>query len=252
VGGRRWWWRTAGAAAAVALDALEQACALAPGSDVAKAAAALLERGWMAAAAAGVALRWTVSGGAVSTANGSATADVGVSDRARTFTHLGSPAHLEWITAGTAPLGASGSVSWTIEGKSIGLYLGLALAEKDVSQGGQRIVVAVDTWMCHCDNGTLYARGKEVHTTWSPKGGRVVRVEWDLEGVSFFVNGEPRGKKIAWGDAALQLLPNPAAAGFAAAGRSVRAVACMGQAGSSATIISHTEAASILRQMNIY
>ena len=33
-----------------------------------------------------------------------------------------------------------------------------------------------------------------------------VRVDWDEEGLRFFVNGEPRGAKIAWGGEAPALV----------------------------------------------
>ena len=48
-----------------------------------------------------------------------------------------------------------------------------------------------------------------------------MRVAWDDEGARFFVGGELRGRKVAWGDA-------PPA--------DVRAVASMGSAGQSATV----------------
>ena len=51
--------------------------------------------------------------------------------------------------------------------------------------------------------------------------GQVLRVAWDDEGARFFVGGELRGRKVAWGGAP----PTP-----------VRAVASMGSAGQSATL----------------
>ena len=48
-----------------------------------------------------------------------------------------------------------------------------------------------------------------------------MRVAWDDEGARFFVGGELRGRKVAWGDAP----PTH-----------VRAVASMGSAGQSATL----------------
>ena len=75
--------------------------------------------------------------------------------------------------------------------------------------------------MIHCYNGTLSSHGKEVRShTGGMKEGQVVRVEWGVKGVRFFVGGVLRGKTIAWGVAA------PA---------HVRAIACMWGVGSSAT-----------------
>jgi hypothetical protein len=196
--------RMAGVAAGAALAALEQACALTPGSGAAKAVAALLERG-----CAFVPGRWAVTGGKGAT----------VSDGQNTFSHSGPSG---WIAAATNPLdGAAGRASCTTAGNP-DTWVGLALAEKDVSHGGC-IFRQAGNWGIECYDGDIRAQGKNQTRTGPIAAGVTVSVEWDQDGLRFFVGGEPRGAKIAWG---------------CAAPSQVRLVACLYHAGSAVTVTS--------------
>ena len=102
------------------------------------------------------------------------------------------------------------------------MFVGLALAEKDVSHGGW-IFGQGGTWGIACDNGDIYAQGKGQTRTGRIAAGVTVSVEWDQDGFRFFVGGKPRGAKIAWG---------------CAAPTQVRLVACLCYAGSAVTVTS--------------
>jgi hypothetical protein len=181
----------------------------------AAAAAAAAERQRQAAAGGA----WTVTGGEGAT----------VSDGQNIFFHNGSRSRLDhrgynkWIAAATNPLdGAAGRASWTTTGFRI-VQVGLALAEKDVSHGGDMFDDAGGSWGIHCYDGRIRAQGEHQTYTGRIAAGVTVSVEWDQGGLRFFVNGKPRGAKIVWGGAA----PSQ-----------VRLVACLRDAGTAVTITS--------------
>jgi hypothetical protein len=115
----------------------------------------------------------------------------------------GDRVHLDgdgWSTAGSAPLPSSGgSASWKTAGRRNFLFLGLAGAETELSRGGY-IWDGGGAWMINCGLGELHGNGIEVHPgTGRIEASQLVRVDWDAQGVRFYVDGERRGKTLTWG-----------------------------------------------------
>ena len=87
-----------------------------------------------------------------------------------------------------------------------GLCFGLGLADTDLTRGGN-IFGQRGTWCIWASDGTITVHGEDQHTnTGAIAEHATVRVDWDEEGLRFFVNGEPRGAKIAWGGEAPALV----------------------------------------------
>ena len=85
------------------------------------------------------------------------------------------------------------------------MCFGLALADTDLTRGGF-IFGQRGTWCIRASDGLIMVHDK-VHTrTGFIAEHATVRVDWDEEGLRFFVNGEPRGAKIAWGGEAPALV----------------------------------------------
>ena len=151
-----------------------------------------------AAAAAAEQARPAAAGGAWTANRGGK-----VSDGGTKFTHSGSSNG--WIASATEPLPGRGSASATTTGERSCLSFGLALADTDLTRGGN-IFDQRGTWCINAYNGRIYVHGKWQTNTGPIAEHATVRVDWDEEGLRFFVNGEPRGDKIAWGGEAPALV----------------------------------------------